>query len=212
MAWQEGMEAITCLIPDVKAAIASPSEWAGMVVRHSSLPALPFAVANYPQRVRELSVLVQAKDWSKLRPNGEQTQKHTASGSIRSWAAKQMQKGDIQSGLAAVGILRAVQDFDLASEYLQTLAKVAKPEWKAALANEEAAILWQRGKAEEALAIWNGLPESTVVVFNRGMAALFLGQLEVAQESLTKAVKGLAESSAWHHLASVYLALAEMRR
>ena len=211
MAWQEGMEAITSQIPAAQVATASPSEWAGMVVRHSSLPALPFAVGNYPQRVRDLTILVQAKDLGKLRPHGEQTELHSAPGSIRSWVAKQMQKGDTAVGLAAVGVLRAAQDFDLASEYLQTLIKHAKPEWEAVLANEEATILWHRGKAEEAFARWNALPETSVILFNRGMAALFLDRPAVAHESLTKAVKGFADSSAWHHLASLYLAVSEMR-
>ena len=50
------------------------------------------------------------------------------------------------------------------------------------------------------------------VRFNRGMAALFLGRPAEARDHLKAAVGGLAETGAWHHLASLYLTLAEMAR
>jgi hypothetical protein len=43
------------------------------------------------------------------------------------------------------------------------------------------------------------------------MAALFLGRPTEAREHLKAAVAGLGETSAWHHLGSLYLTLAEMR-
>ena len=55
------------------------------------------------------------------------------------------------------------------------------------------------------------LPDSVPVRFNRGMTALFLGRHSEAREHLNLAVSRLADRSAWHHLASLYLALAEMR-
>lgn len=211
MAWLEGMEVVQLTAPKSSVPTAPP-EWAGMVVRHSSLPALPFAAGNYPQRVRDLSALLQSKDLNNLRPQGEVTTDRPAAGSLRTWAAKQMQQGEIPARLAAIGILRSAQDYDLAAEYLQTLKKTARPEWQTAIGNEEAALLWQRGQTEAALALWNTLPETAVVLFNRGMAALFLNQTATAREALAKSVKALSEASAWHHLASLYLALAEMRK
>ncbi len=44
-----------------------------------------------------------------------------------------------------------------------------------------------------------------------GMAALFLGQSAEARTSLGQAAAQLPEVGAWHHLARLYLALAEMR-
>jgi hypothetical protein len=49
------------------------------------------------------------------------------------------------------------------------------------------------------------------VLFNRGMAALFLGESADARAALSRAVALLPESSAWHHLARLYLTLAEAR-
>ena len=43
------------------------------------------------------------------------------------------------------------------------------------------------------------------------MASLFLGQPGEAKQHFQFAVAKLPESSAWHHLASLYLTLAEMR-
>ena len=45
----------------------------------------------------------------------------------------------------------------------------------------------------------------------RGMAALFLGRAAEAVEPLKAAIAGLPETSAWHHLGCLYLALAQAR-
>ena len=47
--------------------------------------------------------------------------------------------------------------------------------------------------------------------FNRGMALLFLDRAAEAKSLLRRATELLPESSAWHHLAGLYAALAEMR-
>jgi uncharacterized protein HemY len=64
---------------------------------------------------------------------------------------------------------------------------------------------------DEALAAWRQLEPSVPVLFNLGMAELFLGQFDAAREHLTAAVGQLPESSAWHHLGRLYLALARDR-
>ena len=81
-------------------------------------------------------------------------------------------------------------------------------EWADAWANETAALLWHRGRKEEAARAWQALPESVPVLFNRGMAALFLGRATEARPLLERAVAGLPEGDAWHHLGRLYLTLA----
>jgi hypothetical protein len=49
------------------------------------------------------------------------------------------------------------------------------------------------------------------VLFNRGTAALFLDRPTEARKPLTDAVALIPESSPWHHLGRLYLALAELR-
>jgi tetratricopeptide (TPR) repeat protein len=79
--------------------------------------------------------------------------------------------------------------------------------WRALRANEEAALAWHRGRAEEALALWQDQKASVPVLFNRGLANFFLGRPDVAQTALREAVAGLAETNAWHHLGQLYLTL-----
>jgi hypothetical protein len=84
--------------------------------------------------------------------------------------------------------------------------------WRAAKANEEAAHAWHRGRAEEALDLWCKQESSVPVLFNRGIAALFLGRSDEARTALTDAVAPLPYTDAWHHLGHRYLALADARR
>jgi len=78
-------------------------------------------------------------------------------------------------------------------------------------ANEEAALAWHRGQAEAASKMWQAQEASIPVLFNRGMAALVLEQTAAAQEALQQAVARLPETSSWHHLARLYLTLADAR-
>ena len=72
-----------------------------------------------------------------------------------------------------------------------------------------AALAWHEGKSKQAMALWEKQEPSTPVIFNRGMAALFTGNAKAAQEALTAAVGAIPETSPWHHLGRLYLALAE---
>src|SRR5437667_438099 len=73
------------------------------------------------------------------------------------------------------------------------------------------ALVWHRGQTQEALASWQAQEENIPVLFNRGMACLFLNKRGNARAFLQKAVDHLPEDGAWHHLGRLYLALAEMR-
>ena len=55
------------------------------------------------------------------------------------------------------------------------------------------------------------LTNTNPVVFNRGMAALFLGEPQQAVAHFRLLDGQLPEDSAWRHLAGLYLGLAEMR-
>src|SRR5437764_1294252 len=81
-----------------------------------------------------------------------------------------------------------------------------RPAW------EEAALAWHAGRREEAARLWAGIEGSVPALFNRGMAALFLGKPAAAVAPLRQAVAQLPESSSWHHLGQLYLTLAEMRQ
>jgi tetratricopeptide (TPR) repeat protein len=74
-----------------------------------------------------------------------------------------------------------------------------------------AALAWHRGEADKALALWEKQEPLAPVLFNRGMAAVFLGRTDLARASLDAAVAQLPETSAWHHLARLYATLAMVR-
>ena len=60
----------------------------------------------------------------------------------------------------------------------------------------------------EALAAWDAMAETPAVLFNRGMARLFLGQITDAKPALQKAIDAIPETSGWNALARLYLAVA----
>ena len=196
LAWREGLGAL-----EDSNHVAPPAEWSAVVVRQDAVAAQPFALASYPQRVRDLTALLQATDPSSFRRRNES---RPASVSLKNWAAKQAATGEQSNHLLAAAVLRAAHDFDAAEHILDRADAGAD--------NERAALLWQRGEWEQAAAIWERMPASTVVWFNRGMSALFLNQRAKARECLKKAIDKLPETSGWHHLASLYLALSEIRK
>jgi hypothetical protein len=58
--------------------------------------------------------------------------------------------------------------------------------------------------------MWQMQPASAPVLFNQGMAALFLGRAAEARSPLSRAVSHLLDNNGWYHLGKLYLALAEM--
>jgi hypothetical protein len=209
LAWREGLAVAEVFgLKDELKSVTSPSEWAGVVVRDDAAATQPCALGGYPQRVRDLTALLQATELRKLTPTGVS---RPASPALGKWATKQVQSGLSGQRLLAAGVLRAAGDYEQAESVLNDLRKQMPKGQESALRNEEAALLWQRGNLDNAAEIWDQLPDSPAVLFNRGMAALFLGHAATARECLKKAVAGLPESGGWHHLGSLYLALAEMR-
>jgi tetratricopeptide (TPR) repeat protein len=167
--------------------------------------AVPMAAGNFPQRVRDLHPLLTKFDPAELRPSGSQTPTPGLTG-LRSWVAK---NAATQSVLAA-GLARLIGDFETAEKLLPAKQDREASAASELEANEKAALLWHRGECEAALAAWNGMADSPTVLFNRGMALLFLGRTADAKAALAKAVAALPETSGWNALARLYLAVAEI--
>jgi tetratricopeptide (TPR) repeat protein len=203
-AWHESLGILKLF--GASTAISAPSEWASLVARSEAVAGLPMALGNYPQRVRDVSKLLGKSDLTSLISRNES---RPASASLRSWARGMEAKGAVET-LIAVGVLRFAGDLREAEELFLKLKTNATPEFATQIENEQAGILWQQGKTEAAISIWRELPDSAPVLFNRGMAALFLNQKSEARECLKKVLNLLPDSNSWHHLAGMYLALAEM--
>ena len=197
LAWADALAAVG------KANGTTPPDWPALVAAQEPAVALAFSLGNFPQMVRNLHPLLAGGNLAALRAGPT----HGAvAPALVEWARTCTA---YPQALLAAGVLRLARQFDEAAALLKRNPPPA--EWRAAPANEEAALAWHRGNAEEAAALWQKQPESTPVLFNRGMAALFLGDTATAREALTKAAAALPETSAWHHLARLYLAMAAAR-
>lgn len=176
------------------APVQLPPDWAALVNQPAATFAVPMAAGNFPQRVRDLQPLLNKFTPAELRPSRERTPLPGLAG-LRGWIAKNRTTQPI----LAAGLSRLIGDFDTASDLLPADA-----------ANERAALLWQRGECEAALAAWATMPESPEVLFNGGMALLFTGKITDAKAALARAVAAIPEASGWNALARLYLAVAEI--
>jgi hypothetical protein len=206
LAWDEALAALRSF-GEVRSCTAPP-DWPTLVVTHEPEMALAFAAGNYPQLVRNLIPLWKASNLAELRPAPTEA---NAVPSLVSWVDETLRKQLFPQALLAIGSLRLARQFEASSQLIQSHASQVPAAWRPAWANEQAALAWHRGKAEDARQLWQAQEASVPVLFNRGMAALFLGHSREARTALAQAVAQLPEDAAWHHLGRLYLALAEMK-
>jgi hypothetical protein len=206
-AWDEAVSALGHFGPAGKLP-KPPADWSALVAAQEPVAALPFAVGHFPQLVRDLLPLLRVGSLTTLTDlPGRQVEGLMLEPVVRSAVKKETP----QAIILALGTLRLARQFDGADALGRKYESQIPSEWRAAWDNEIAALDWQRGRRVEAAKRWESLPESVPVLFNRGMAALFSDCPADARGWLKKAVDGLSESSAWHHLGRLYLALAETR-
>ncbi len=170
-----------------------PGDWAALVNQSSAAYAVPMAAGNFPQRVRDLQPLIAQFNPTELRQTATQIAPQPAG--LRNWISKHAASEPV----LAAGLSRLLGDFETAESLLPAEAD-----------NERAALLWQRGEWHEALSQWVKLPDSPAVLFNCGMALLFLGNFEEAAVTLSEAIEVIPETSGWNSLAKLYRALAEI--
>jgi tetratricopeptide (TPR) repeat protein len=191
---------------------SAPPDWPGLVAAQESAIAVAFCIGNYPQMVRNLQPFLAGSELSALscqaRQGIERGRSMNVPSTLLPWA--RAMRGYPQL-LVAAGLLRLARRFEDASQLLNSKGAETPAAWKTLRANEEAALAWHRGHAEEALTLWQAQKPIVPVLFNRGMAALFLGRPTEARTALEQAVSQLPETSAWHHLGHLYLALIAAR-
>jgi hypothetical protein len=190
------LDANTALATGGTPAAQLPTEWAVLVGQPASAFAVPLAAGHFPQRVKDLQPLLTKFEPAELRPSGEQAPLPGFAG-LRAWVAKH----GAANPRVASGICRILGDFDAAAKLLESVP---------AGDNDRAALLWAEGKCAQALAAWEAQPDSPAVLFNRGMARLFMGRAADARPALQVAVDAIPETSGWHALARLYLAVAEI--
>jgi hypothetical protein len=210
LAWDEAVAVLPCIsAAQDRQSSAEPPNWAALVAAQEPVAAIAFCVGNYPQLVRELPPLLQSNTLAALRPLPGRT---LGDQDLLDWASTQSKAGNFPQLLIALGVLRLSRHFDAAAELQQRHQADVPAEWQAAWANEQAALAWHSGQADTARDLWQAQPDSVPVLFNRGLAALFLDKPAEARPLLKRALAQLTEENGWHHLAALYLALADMRR
>lgn len=187
---------------------ALPTEWAALVSQPASAFAVAMAAGNFPQRVKDLQPLLTKFDPTQLRPSGSQASAGLSG--LRTWIAREVKKQQPAAALLAAGVARANGELDWAAVILADAESHCTGDLRAKWENERAALLWHQGRGADALAAWNAMAETPAVLFNRGMANLFLGNLPDARTLLTRAVEALPETTGWNSLARLYLAVAEI--
>jgi tetratricopeptide (TPR) repeat protein len=199
-AWEDAVTVLPYL--DVAThPLAVLPDWPTLVAAQEPAVAVAFCLGNYPQLVRHLHPLLGDLPAVRATPSSP-----LPCSALEEWG-RRARSGE--QAVVAAAALRLAGHFDQAEELLRSASVPAF--WGPVRANEEAALSWHRGQAEEALARWQSQEERIPVLFNRGMAALFLDRPDEAAAALGRAVEQLPETSAWHHLGQLYLALARSR-
>jgi hypothetical protein len=204
LAWEGALTAGRYFGAAKPLAASVPADWGALVGQTVPRNALPFCLGKYPQQVRDLSGLMKAGTFEDEAPG-----RASCPAGVLAWAeGASWQKGSVNPLLAAA-VLRLAGQFDAAHALLQEHEATLPEAWRAAHANEKAALAWHRGDHAGAESQWLAQPESVPVLFNRGLAALVRGDKLAATAALARAVEQLPESDGWHHLARLYLALAQ---
>lgn len=202
LAWNDGLAVAAHFAAAPLASVSVPPDWPALVAAQVPALAVAFCLGNYPQLVRSVHPLLAGE----LPAPRVVPSRPVGVAALVEWARKPR---SCPESLLAAGLLRLAGCFDEAETILRTAVPSA---WQALAANEQAALAWQRGRSEEALALWSANEPSVPVLFNRGMAGLFLGRPADAQANLERAVAQLPETSSWYHLGHLYLAVAQARR
>lgn len=189
VAWQ----AATCLFPAV-AELTPPPEWPALVQLPGSLWAIPCAGGLFPQRLQQLQPLLAAAPLQRLLPSAEPPPL-PGFAALRRWIAQHRAPALVPAVCA-----RLLHDWTTAEQLLPP-----------GEANELAALLWLRGQPQHALALWDQAPERPPILFNRGMARLFLDQPREALAPLRQAAALWGEDHPWQPLALLYATIAQLR-
>jgi hypothetical protein len=205
LAWEEAVVAASYFLPGVDATSwAAPPHWVNIVSEQEPAVALAFCLGNFPQLVRDFQGIVHKVNPGTFQPSPGRPMHVPA---LVDWAREAAARKQLPRVLTSLGALRLARNFDKAEAYIEANTPVMPREWRDAWNNEKAALAWDQGHADAAMAIWNTMEPKLPVLFNRGMAELFRGDAAAGRAALSEAALKLPENSAWHHLARLYILL-----
>jgi tetratricopeptide (TPR) repeat protein len=206
LAWHEALAAAGYLNPDADAGKwPPPPHWSNLVSGHEPVVALAFCVGNFPQLVRNFHLLL--RDKGNRAASAASSARPLPVPALAEYAEQAVANKRYPHMLLAVGALRLAKQFDQAERFVQASDALVPDEWRAAWDNEKAALAWHHGQFDKARSLWRAMADSVPVLFNRGMAEVFVGNAAAGRAALTQATSALPETSAWHHLARLYVLL-----
>lgn len=208
LAWDEALAVVPFYAATAKPVRHAPPQWAHLVANHESIVAVAFSIGNFPQLMRNFHSILSQPDLAEMRPTAGRPVPATELGP---WVEEVARKKQYPQMLLGLGALRLAKHFDEAEAYIRAHDAEIPAEWRAGWENEKAAVLWHAGRCDEARQLWDKLEPTTPVLFNRGMAALFAGDVVIAKQHLNAAIAKLPATSAWHHLGRLYLILCDLR-
>jgi hypothetical protein len=187
--------------------LKAPVGWGSVIRAHDPMLAVPLCLGNFPQMVRDVAPFLDTNSFATLRPR---TARPADADEVFEWGRQMLAKGQMAEALFAAAVLRVARQFDATDELLTKIESGWKDAPAGLVVNERAALAWHRGQGEDAAKLWAAHPQqsSPAILLNRGMAALFADKPREAAGLLMKAIGGLPDKSAWHHLARFYLVAA----
>lgn len=172
-------------------------EWGNLVNLHTNILAIPMAVGLFPQMLQNPLPLLGGSDLTNYQPRA--VPEVSGFGNLRKWVKKSDDSTETRR-LVAAGLASLLGDNELA-ESCFAHESASEPVWL----NQKAAHHWLQGEVEQAVSLWQQLPDNTACQFNLGMAQLFLGNPVEAADWLEKAQAGLNTDSGWYQLTEIYL-------
>jgi hypothetical protein len=201
--WGEALRTAQLLLPAQAAWQCEVSAaWAKLLGESGTQGAVTFCLGHVPQLLYDVTPLLTKGRQALKLPEPRPDAGPAPEGSLTKNAS-------LPEKFLHTACLRMAGHFAAAEQQLMALAKEGGSEYALLLANERAALAWQRGDVKAAVQLWSTRAEQPVFAFNLGLAALCQGDVTTAATHLKKAAGALPESDPWHHLAHVYLTLAE---
>jgi hypothetical protein len=209
LAWDEALAVLPFYGSVASQRRSAPPHWSHLVAEHESLVAIPFCVGNFPQLMRNLHAILSQPNAAEFRLSAGRP---ASASNLADWIADVARQKQYPQMLLALGTLRLAKHFEEAQAFIRAHDADVPAEWRASWENEKAAVAWHSGDVASARAAWDRLEQTVPVLFNRGMAALFAGDVVAAKRHLTDVLVKLPTTTAWHHLARLYLILCDLRR
>lgn len=181
--------------------VPCPPEWASFAGLDGRHVAVPLAAGLFPQQVQDIPALLGSEDLSALRPASPAGPVPGFS-ALRGWVRQAVRSRSATTLLIASGVAAGLGDWTDAEAALTAAEPLCPGPWRAIWENQRAAILWLKGRLDEATA-WSSA--GPVAGFNRSVAGLFEGG------RADFAAVELPDSSGWSHLAKLYHSVSRCR-